>query len=197
MKSLLSFIKTTLTGGVLFLLPFILLITLLKEVFNFLFKISDPISKYLPEIIFGLNGSIIVAILLLVAICFIGGLLFRTQRVKKFTKKLEDNILNLLPGYALIKSITADTIGEKIEHNMTPILIKDDTNWNLAFLVEEQNQLSTVFIPDAPRHDAGEVKIVPTELIKKLDVSTHVFARSIKNYGKGANKWLIDNNGDV
>jgi uncharacterized membrane protein len=190
MKSIVSFIKTTLSGGILFLLPFILVITLLKEVFNFLFKISDPISKYLPEIIFGLDGSYIVAILLLVLICFIGGLLFLTKPVKKFTKKIENNILNLMPGYALIKSITADTIGEKIENKMTPILIKDDKSWNLAFLVEEGDDLSTVFIPDAPRHDAGEVKIVPTEFIKKLNVSSNIFSKSIKNYGKGANAWL-------
>lgn len=190
MKSIVSFIKTTLTGGILFLLPFILVITLLKEVFNFLFKISDPISKYLPEIIFGLDGSNIVAILLLVLICFIGGLLFLTKPVKKFTKKIENNILNLMPGYALIKSITADTIGEKIENKMIPILIKDDKSWNLAFLVEEGVDLSTVFIPDAPRHDAGEVKIVPTEFIKKLNVSSNIFAKSIKNYGMGANAWL-------
>lgn len=190
MKSIVSFIKTTLSGGILFLLPFILVITLLKEVFNFLFKISDPISKYLPEIIFGLDGSYIVAILLLVLICFIGGLLFLTKPVKKFTKKIENNILNLMPGYALIKSITADTIGEKIENKMTPILIKDDKSWNLAFLVEEGVDLSTVFIPDAPRHDAGEVKIVPTEFIKKLNVSSNIFSKSIKNYGKGANAWL-------
>ena len=190
MKSILSFIKTTLTGGVLFLLPFILLVTLLKEVFRFLFKISGPISNYLPEIIFGLNGSNIVAIFLLVLICFFGGLLFRTKRVKKITKKLEDNILNLMPGYALIKSITADTIGEKVENQMSPILIKDDNTYNLAFLVEEGESLSTVFIPDAPRHDAGEVKIIETHLIKKINVSTNVFSRSIKNYGKGAIEWL-------
>mgnify|MGYP001813300258 CR=1 FL=1 len=190
MKSIVSFIKTTVTGGILFLLPFILIVTLLKEVFKFLFKISDPISNYLPDIIFGLDGSNIVAIFLLIFICFIGGLLFLTQPVKRFTKKIEDNILNLMPGYALIKSITADTIGEKIEHNMTPILIKDDATWNMAFLVEERDELSTVFIPDAPRYDAGEVKIIETRFIKKINVSTNVFSRSIKNYGKGAIKWL-------
>jgi uncharacterized membrane protein len=172
------------------LLPFILIILLLKEVFIYLFKISEPISKYLPEIIFGLNGSNIIAIFLLVFICFIGGLLFRTNRAKKFTKSIEDNILSLIPGYALLKSITADAIGEKIEHNMTPILIQDDTAWNLAFLVEEGPLLSTVFIPDAPRHDAGEIKIIETHLIKKINVSTNIFARSIKNYGKGALEWL-------
>ena len=174
----------------MFLLPFILIITLLKEVFIFLFKISDPISKHLPEIIFGLDGSNILAILLLISICFIGGLLFRTQPVKKFTQKLETNMLNLMPGYALIKSITAGTIGEDIEHNMSPILIKDDASWNLAFLVEEGEKLSTVFVPDAPRHEAGEVKIIETRLIKKVNVSANVFSRSIKNYGKGAIEWL-------
>jgi hypothetical protein len=73
---------------------------------------------------------------------------------------------------------------------MIPILIKDDTSWNLAFLVEEGPHLSTVFIPDAPRHDAGEIKIIETYLIKKINVSTNIFARSIKNYGKGAVNWL-------
>jgi uncharacterized membrane protein len=190
MKSLLSFIKTTLTGGILFLLPFVLIVILLKEVFVYLSKLSEPISKYLPEIIFGLDGSNIVALILLIVICFIAGLLFRSERAKKFTTAIEDNILSLMPGYALLKSITADAIGEKIEHNMTPILIKDDATWNLAFLVEEGANLSTVFIPDAPRHDAGEIKIIETHLIKKINVTTNIFARSIKNYGKGALEWL-------
>lgn len=190
MNSFLSFIKTTLTGGVLFLLPIILIVMLLKEAFGFLFIISKPISIYLPEIIFGLNGSNIVAIFLLIGICFIGGLLFSTKWAKQLINKLENNILNLMPGYALIKSLTADTIGEQIDHNMTPILIKDDTSWSLAFLVEEGEAFSTVFIPDAPRHDAGEVKIIATDLIKKIDVTTNVFSRSIKNYGKGAIEWL-------
>jgi uncharacterized membrane protein len=190
MKSLWSFIKTTLTGGILFLLPFILIVKLLKEVFVYLFKISKPISQYLPDLIFGLNGSNIIAVFLLILICFFSGLVFRTKFAKNFIQKIEDNILNLIPGYALIKSITADAIGEKVEHNMSPILIKDDTAWNLAFLVEEGIQLSTVFIPDAPRHDAGEIKIIETRLIKKINVSTNKFARSIKNYGQGAKEWL-------
>ena len=95
-----------------------------------------------------------------------------------------------MPGYALIKSITSSTIGKTSDTDMVPILIKDDNSWSLAFLVEGNEKLSTVFIPDAPKHDAGEVKIIPSELIEKLDVSVNVFSRSIKNYGKGASKWV-------
>lgn len=60
----------------------------------------------------------------------------------------------------------------------------------MAFLVEQGEKLSTVFIPDAPRHDAGEVKIIPSERIEKLDVSVNKFTQRIKTYGKGAIKWI-------
>ena len=93
MKTILSFIKTTLTGGVLFLLPFVLIIILLKEVLGFLFIISSPISKYLPDIIFGLNGSNIIAIFLLLFICFFSGLLFRTKMVKKLIELSKDTAI--------------------------------------------------------------------------------------------------------
>ena len=190
MKSILPFFKTTIAGGMLILLPLVLIIILLKEALIYLSVISDPISIYLPEILFGLDGSNIVALILLILLSFLAGLLIRSDRSKKLTKKIEDNILNLIPGYVLVKSILADTLKEKIEDKMSPILIKDDSSYNLAFLVEEGPNLSTVFIPDAPRHDAGEVRIIETHLIKRVNVGTNVFVRSIKNYGKGAVGWL-------
>jgi len=190
MKSILGFIRTTITGGILFLLPIILLIVIFTKAYNILHKLSAPISEKLPELIFGFDGSNLIAFLLLILICFISGLLFRSKYVKNWIKKLEDNLLINVPGYALIKSITSSTIGKTSDTDMVPILIKDDNSWSLAFLVEGNEKLSTVFIPDAPKHDAGEVKIIPSELIEKLDVSVNVFSRSIKNYGKGASKWV-------
>ena len=190
MKSFLSFIRTTITGGILFLLPVVLLIMIFAKALEILHKISAPLSEKLPEIIFGLDGSNLVAIALLVLICFVSGLLFRSKLVKKWIKKLEDEVLIHLPGYALIKSITAGAIGETSEEDLVPILIHEDDSYSLAFLVEKGEKLSIVFIPDAPRHDAGEVKIIPTDRIQKLDITAHKFTQSIKAYGKGATKWV-------
>jgi len=190
MKSFLRFIKTTVTGGILFLLPVVLLIMVLKKAYNMLHIISAPISEKLPEIIFGFDGSNLVVIALLIVISIVSGLLFRSKLVKGWIKKLEDNLLVNLPGYALIKSITAGVIGEQTENDMAPILIEEEDAWNLAFLVEKGEKFSTVFIPDAPRHDAGEVKIILTTRIKKLDVNVQKFIKVIKNYGKGANQWI-------
>ena len=55
--------------------------------------------------------------------------------------------------------------------------------------MEEGETLSTVFIPDAPKYDAGEIKIVPNQLVRKLDVNSSKFSKSIKAYGRGAINW--------
>ncbi len=187
MKSILLFLRATLTGGVLFLLPVVLLIMILNKAHIVLVKISAPFAHRLPEFIFGLDGHNVLAILFL---CFISGILFRSATVKGWIGKLEDNVLSFLPGYSMIKSITADAIGEKVEQSLHPVLVQDGDTWNIGFLVEEGEGLCTVFFPEAPRHDSGEVKIVPASAVKKINVTANLAAKSLKSYGKGAIQWL-------
>ncbi len=185
MKSFLIFMRATLTGGVLFLLPSVLLIIFLSKAYAILAKLSEPLSKRLPESVFGLSASILLTIGLLILICFLSGLVFRSVRVKKWVDKLENTLLINIPGYAMIKSITADTIGTKSEEMMQPITIRDGDTWNIGFLVEEGEKLCMVFIPDAPRYDAGEMRVVPSSTVHKLDITTKNFVKAIKTFGKG------------
>jgi hypothetical protein len=59
----------------------------------------------------------------------------------------------------------------------------------LGKLVEKAG-LCTVFVADAPRHDAGEVLIFPSELVKQINVPNNKVIQSLKNYGKGAIDWV-------
>ncbi len=185
MKSIFAFIRTTLTGGVLFLLPSVLLIMFLSKAYGILAKLAEPLSKKLPESVFGIDWSMILTILLLIVICFLSGLLFRSVRVKKWVSRLENTVLINIPGYAMIKSITADTIGTKSEEQLEPITIRDGDTWNIGFLVEEGEKLCMVFIPDAPRNDAGEMRVVASRNVQKLDITTNNFIKAIKTFGKG------------
>jgi len=185
MKSLFPFIRTTLTGGILFLLPTVLLTMILSRAYQILIKLSAPLARKMPELIMGLDGSNLLAILLIVVICFFGGLVFRSRRVRRWIGGLEETVLVYLPGYFMLKSIAADAVGNS-DHNMTSVLVKDGDTWNIGFLVEEDAKYCTVFIPEAPRHDSGEVKIVPAEWVKKVNVGANKTALSLKRYGKGA-----------
>jgi uncharacterized membrane protein len=190
MKSILQFLRITLSGGILFLLPVVLIVMLLNKARVILLKISEPLHKSLPDLILGLDGANLLAIVLIIATCFISGLIFRSSRVRKGISALEEHVLSYLPGYAMLKSITTDAIGDASEHNMTTVLIRDGDTWNIGFLVEEIGKLCTVFIPEAPRHDSGEIKIVPTDWVKKIGVPSSKAARSLQRYGKGAANWI-------
>ena len=95
-----------------------------------------------------------------------------------------------MPGYTLVKSITADAIGEKVENKLTSVLVKDGDSWRIGFLVEEGGEMCTIFLPEAPRHDSGEVKIVPAAMVRKINMPSNKVAQSLKNFGIGALDWL-------
>ena len=190
MKAIVAFIRNTITGGVLFLLPIILFIIIITKANSLIRKLSEPFYEKLPEGFLNVLGSNIITIILILAICFLSGLFFQTNLAKKWVNVLEQKILIGIPGYLLIKSLISSAVGEVDAQTMKPVFIKDGNSWNLAFLVEESKLMSTVFIPDAPRIDAGEIRIVPTDIIHKLDISSTKFNNFIKMYGKGAMDWI-------
>lgn len=167
------------------MLPSVLLIIFLSKAYAILAKLSEPLSKRLPERVLSFNGSILLTIALLIILCFLSGLVFRSVWVKKWVSKLENTLLINIPGYSMIKSITADTIGTKSEEQLEPITIRDGDTWNIGFLVEEGEKLCMVFIPDAPRYDAGEMRVVDSNNVQKLDITTKNFIKAIKSFGKG------------
>ena len=126
MRPILLFLRDTITGGVLFLLPVILISMLLRKAHDYLSHIVQPIADVLPDVFFGFDGSRALAIVLMVSICFFSGLLFRSSWIKNNLGKIEDNFLSFLPGYALIKSVTADAMGHENLNGLIPVWIKDE-----------------------------------------------------------------------
>jgi len=190
MKSFMKFLRATLTGGILFLLPVVLIIVILNKARLILAAISKPITDRLPDIILGLDGGKLVTIVLLVLICFVSGMLFRAPSVRRWINKLEDEFLSFLPGYTLIKSITSDVIGDKNEHGLVTVLVREEETWQIGFLVEENKEFCAVFFPEAPKHDSGELKIVPASWVTKVNITTREATRSIQRYGKGTLSWI-------
>jgi uncharacterized membrane protein len=194
MKSFLQFVRATLTGGIMFLLPVVLLVIIIKKATEVLSRVTAPISKWLPrDIFFGLDGHNVIAVVLLIIVCFFGGLLFRWKHARKSINTLEEHVLTYVPGYALLKSVTSDALKADSEVFMKPVMVKNDDSLNIGFLVEETDAgLCTVFIPEAPRFDSGEVKIVHASKVKKLNVPNNYVTRSLRTYGRGASAWVDD-----
>ena len=75
MKTLAEFTKTTLIGGLLIILPIYIAVLLLAKAVKALLGLLAPVTSQIPA---GMEFRGIIAILLLVVVCFVVGLIVRT-----------------------------------------------------------------------------------------------------------------------
>ena len=117
MKSFTKFLRTTITGGILFLIPVVIILSVAKKALVILHPITEPWDKMLTsDIIWGLDGHNLVGFSILLIICFLAGLIFRLSVVQSSVSKIERNFLLYIPGYSYLKShLRATTF-----HNQPP-----------------------------------------------------------------------------
>ncbi|GAA6765008.1 hypothetical protein AAFH68_09420 [Flavobacterium sp. CGRL1] len=162
MKSIFKIIKATFLGGILFLVPLVVLLIILEKGYGIIQKITLPLVNNLPRVhVLGIALQELIGILIIILICFAAGLLARTARAKKLIQKLEDGILSFVPGYSFMKSMNESIMGFESKQDLKVILVPTDAGWQFAFLIEQINENNfTVFIPDAPNPWSGSVVLV-------------------------------------
>jgi uncharacterized membrane protein len=162
-------------GGILFLVPIALLVIILGKVVTALQKILSPILKSFPDIVVAGFPVLhrLAALLILMLICFVAGLLARTQAAHRSINWLEHSILGYVPGYKFINTMVKNMTGLE-EKEMDIVLARVDDGWQLSFLIEQiNNDMYTVFVPDVPNPWSGSVyhlekdKIIWTNITKK------------------------------
>ena len=112
MKGFLHFLRTTLVGGILFLVPIVVLMIVLSKALAIAHKLADPIAARLPfEKLIGLRTPHVFAIALLVIFSFVAGLFARTALAKRSVGWLESSVLSNVPGYQFLKSMGERLLG--------------------------------------------------------------------------------------
>ena len=76
MKSIARVLKSTALGGVVFLLPLVILVVILEKAFKIIRTVSDPISRLLPvDAVAGYAVADILAVIALFLVALVAGLL--------------------------------------------------------------------------------------------------------------------------
>ena len=96
MKQLLTFLKATLLGGVIFVLPAWLAVLLVAKALTKLQVLVKPVSTHLPE---SVGHPRLLAVILLLALCFVIGLIIQTAIGAQVKRMVERRVLEKLPGY--------------------------------------------------------------------------------------------------
>lgn len=192
-----NFIKTTIAGGLLFILPLVLVVILLEKAVHLLRgPIHQPLPMFAQYSIAGVTLFTLVALLMLVLICFIAGLLAKTGPASKLLNALEENVLGKIPGYGLLKDATAHLAGLENVEGARVGLICEDEGWLFCLVLETQGTWLSVYIPDAgpAGGSSGEVRLVSTNQVRPTELDWMPVLACVRRGGHGALKlaapWL-------
>lgn len=186
-----EFLKTTLVGGVLFLLPVGLILFILGYAMRLADKVAKPISATLKldqmGHIVGVSAATLVAVVVLVVVSFGAGIIARTRPGNRISRWFEDSVLSGVPQYQMVKSMAEGLAHIESATGLKPALVSIEDGWQLGYMLENlQGGWVTVFLPQAPTPLSGNVMYFPSERVRPLGI-TMVDAMSIvKRIGVGS-----------
>jgi uncharacterized membrane protein len=181
-----QFIKTTVIGGVLFLVPVAFLLFLLGKAFNFMMVIATPMAKWIPiDTIGGIALANLIALLALVLVCFVAGLAARTALAGGVIRQLEEKVLVKFPGYALVKGIKTGV--EKSEDGqMKPVVVDLGFCQRTGFRTQQlADGRCVVYLPGSPNTWSGITLIAAADQVEYLDVPWKDMIELPEAYGFG------------
>ena len=186
--SLRGFFKATIAGGVLFLLPMVLILIVLRHAMQLAVKFTKPISELLPvESVLGVRREIFLAVLLLIFISFVAGLVANTNVGRRVMRWFENSFLGGLPQYQMMKSMAEGLARVESAESVQPALVSVEDGWQIAYLLEPlENGWVTVFLPQAPTPMSGNVMYLPADRIRPLDITMVQAMAIVKHIGVGS-----------
>lgn len=169
-----GFLKTTAIGGLIFLLPLAVVVGLLGYVYSALKVVYEPLKEYIPVSSYGTMSLLfLIAIAVLVALCFFCGLAARRAIARKFSLAVEKQLVMVFPKYAIYKDLFAGNFGGGIHApSLTPVTVQFDDSIRIGYEAGRTEQgLVIVYLPGSPDPWLGSVALVQPGRILPLDVN--------------------------
>ena len=191
MQAIIKFIKTTVLGAIVVIVPMAVIVYVLVDIFNKLVGVTTPFTEGMT---FGpvRNALLVVllAILLIILVFFIAGLLLNSFWGKSIKNWIESKIFENIPMFSTIKQLTQRVAG--IENSNFPVVEIDLYGSDVKVLGIVVETLADgrlmVYTPSSPVITVGQLYIVPEDRAKQLDASIPDTINCLSKVGLEAHK---------
>jgi len=183
-----NFMKTTIVGGLIFLIPLILLLLVLKHAMGFAAKVAKPIAEKFPVPEIGGPALVtLVAVAVLIVVAFLAGLAARTSPGRRIARWFDDSLMGAVPQYRMMKSVAEGFAQVESAQDLLPVLLRLDDSWQLGYQIEElQDGSIAVFLPAAPTPMSGNILYVTPDRVRRLDIPIGEAMKIVKRMGLGS-----------
>jgi uncharacterized membrane protein len=173
-----------LIAGVLLVLPVYLAVLLLLKAAKSLGGLVKPLAKLLPH---SFPAENLLSLLLVLVGCILVGLALRTSLGQAARDRIENSLLQKIPGYGMFRSMTRQMAGDSQETAWKPALAEIEDALVPAFIVEELDDgRFTVFVPSVPTPLAGAIYILTAARVHPVDVPFTQALKVITRWGSGS-----------
>ncbi len=181
-------LMTTVLGGLVFLLPLIVVLTVVGQGLSLVAGLAAPLAALVPQAeIGGVAVVTLVALALVLSICYAAGLMARAAVGRALSEKFESRLHALYPRYTVIKAMTQGLVSEEGAQRLKPVLVTFDDHQLLAMEVERcADDRVVVFLPGAPDPWSGNVVVVAAARVAEVAADLSALNRSLKGLGRGS-----------
>jgi uncharacterized membrane protein len=186
MRGIYQFLKSTMLGGLIIVVPVLVLVAVVAWAADLAIKVVLPLFEWLPDkSVGGVSLALMAAIGSLIGGCFLVGLFAETAVMRFLGDRAERWALSV-PGYALMKNVGASFVGIEGKHPVRTVLIRFQASWQLGFLMETLNDgRHVVFVPGVPRALVGTLHIVAAERVEFMAMSVPAALDTLGRLGVG------------
>ena len=186
------FCTTILIGGIGVIFPLVTLIFVFKWLYDVLSRAVRPLAMELNGLLgVPVNTASILSILVILASCFIIGLIIKTKTGTFVHNLLEKHFFSRLPGYRLLREAARSFF--TIEQNpifTRPALIRpyDSTTRMTAFITDHHKPSGTytAFVPTSPNPTSGMILHVSEDRVQFLNSTFEETMRTVVTGGNGS-----------
>ena len=193
MKAIQNFFRTTVLGGVLAVLPLVLVIVLFRWL---ILKVADVLKPLVS--LFYTERKIeevflyIISFIAIILVFFLIGLIVRT-RIGIFMKiTLEKRYLMKLPAYKTARDLVMQFTG-KNRSFFSAVVVADVFNTGTlmtGFVTDRTDAYISVFVPTGPNPTSGNIFHVKKELVYETNTPVDEAMKTIISCGSGSSPLL-------
>ena len=180
----------TVAYGLVIIVPAAIVFLLLVKLTEILEKVAAPLGL---ESSFGAAIALVIAVVLAIVVILLFGWVVGAimRRVLSF-EKFEAALLSQIPGYQLVANVARGVLEGESSYPAALIDLHGSGSEVFGFIIEEhQNGKATVYLPSVPVLTVGNICVVDSGRIRRLQASAMEVADSLSQRGIGSNK-LID-----
>lgn len=186
------YIRTTLIGGVVVVLPLFVFANLLLWLATWIGGKTAPVAEYVAtdlNLPMWVGQALTIATILLA--CFVLGAIVSTRFGNRAFNWLERNTVQRVPGYQPVKEIVS-YLGKRDQNPFArPVLVSVGDDIRLTgFLADEGAEGPTIFVPTGPNPTTGLILHVSPSQVQRLAIPGSDVLKTVIACGAGSQRLL-------